>query len=285
VLLAYSDDMHLEPFREISWAFQLHYHICFRTHRRRPFFDEPARAAALAGALADICSLKAVHLLEKRQEPGSVQLVISLRPNQIISEVLKAVKTASSTAVCREFGIVAPLWARGYLARSLGSVRLQAVKQYIALQAEHHGYDKRMRPPIFRFRAAAPRELTTAHASFDLTHHLVVATKFRSAVFGAKTGEALVNYWMKVAAKRGFAIDRVTVLPDHVHLLVRITPKISVEQVTLCLINNAQYFMGKNFPGALVDAKIDQLWQPSAYAGSCGELPTALLKAFLRRAD
>jgi putative transposase len=215
----------------------------------------------------------------------SVQLVISLRPSQIISEVLKAIKTASSTAVCREFGIVAPLWARGYLARSLGRVRLQAVKQYVTQQAEHHGYDKRLRPPIFRFRATAPRELATAHASFDLAHHLVLATKFRRGVFGAKTGDGLVNYWTKVAAMRGFAIDQVTVLPDHVHLLVRITPKISVEQIALCLMNNGQYFMGKNFPGQLVDARVDQLWQPSAYAGSCGELPTALLKAFLRRAD
>jgi REP element-mobilizing transposase RayT len=97
-------------------------------------------------------------------------------------------------------------------------------------------------------------------------------------------GQALVNYWIKVAARRGFAVDQATVLPDHVHLLVRITPKISVEQVALSLMNNAQYFVAKQFPLTLVEAKIDQLWQPSAYAGTCGELTTALLKAFLRGA-
>jgi REP element-mobilizing transposase RayT len=98
------------------------------------------------------------------------------------------------------------------------------------------------------------------------------------------TGEALVSYWMTVAARRGFAVDQVTVLPDHVHLLVRITPKISVEQVALSLMNNGQYFVGKHFPRALVDARIDQLWQPSGYVGTCGEFTTALLKAFLRGA-
>jgi REP element-mobilizing transposase RayT len=67
-------------------------------------------------------------------------------------------------------------------------------------------------------------------------------------------------------------------------LLVRITPKISIEQVTISLMNNAQHFMAKHFPVRLVEAKIDQLWQPSAYVGTCGELTTALLKAFLRRA-
>jgi len=47
-------------------------------------------------------------------------------------------------------------------------------------------------------------------------------------------------------------------------------------------MNNGQYFMGKNSPGELVEAKVDQLWQSSAYVGTCGELTTALLKAFLR---
>jgi len=95
-------------------------------------------------------------------------------------------------------------------------------------------------------------------------------------------GEALVNYWIRVAARRGFAVDQATVLPDHVHLLVRITPKISLEQVALSLMNNGQYYVAKHSPLTLVEAKIDQLWQPSAYVGTCGELTTALLKAFLR---
>jgi REP element-mobilizing transposase RayT len=100
-----------------------------------------------------------------------------------------------------------------------------------------------------------------------------------------KSGQALVNYLVKVAARRGFAVDQATVLPDHLHLLVRITPKISIEQVALSLMNNGRYFVTKRFPLTLVEAKIDQLWQPSAYAGACGELTAALLKAFLSRAD
>jgi putative transposase len=207
---------------------------------------------------------------------------LSMRPSQLISDALKRLKGRSSSAICQEFGLAPPLWARGYLARSAGRVRVQAVNRYLANQAEHHGYSTRALPPIFRFRATEPRILATAHASFDLTHHLVLATRFRKGVFDSKTGEALVNYWIKVAARRGFAVDQATVLPDHVHLLVRITPKMSVEQAALSLMNNGQYFLAKHFPVALFEAKIDQLWQPSAYVGTCGELPTALLKAFLR---
>jgi putative transposase len=276
--------MQLEPFKEISWAFQLHYHICFRTHRRKTVFDDQSRIASLSQALTALCWINELHLLERDFQPEHVQLVLSLRPSQVISEALKRLKGRSSAAICQEFGLASPLWARGYLARSVGRVRVQAVKRYLVSQAEHHGYSKRVLPPVFRFRATEPEVLATAHASFDLTHHLVVATRFRRGIFDSKTGEALVNYWIKVAARGGFAVDQATVLPDHVHLLVRITPKMSVEQVALSLMNNGQYFVGKHFPRTLVEAKIDQLWQPSAYVGTCGELTTALLKAFLRGA-
>ena len=235
--------------------------------------------------MTELCKINDLHLIDKDCQPGHVQLLLSLRPSQRISDALKTLKGRSSAAICHEFGLAPPLWARGYLARSAGRVRVQAVKRYLDSQAEHHGYSTRALPPIFRFKAAEPLVLATAHASFDLTHHFVLATRFRRGVFDSKIGQALVDYWINVGVQRGFAVDQATTLPDHVHLVIRITPKISVEQVALSLMNNGQYFVATHFPLALVEAKIDQLWQPSAYVGTCGELPTALLKAFLRGAE
>ena len=157
--------------------------------------------------------------------------------------------------------------------------------QSVGLRAEHDGYDLRILPPVFRFRTPAPAVLSVAHASFDLKHHLVLATTFRRGIFDSKLGEAVVNYWSRVAQRREFALDQATVLPDHVHMLVRITPKTSIEQCALSLMNNGQHFVGKHFPERLIEAGINQLWQAFAYAGSCGELPTALLKSFLRGDD
>jgi REP element-mobilizing transposase RayT len=122
--------MQLDPFKEISWAFQLHYHICFRTHRRKPLFDDQSRIAALSQALTDLCKINDLHLLEKDYQPEHVQLVLSLRPSQLISDALKRLKGRSSAAICQGFGLTPPLWARGYLARSVGRVRVQEVKLY-----------------------------------------------------------------------------------------------------------------------------------------------------------
>ncbi len=272
--------MFLTPYTHLTWAYQLHYHLCFRTYRRRLFFTE--NKDALAESLNLLSGLYGYHSLEMKLQESDVQLLLSLRPDHVISEVLKRLKGESSKDLCQQLQIQPPLWARGYLARSAGRVRLSAVKDYLDRQAEHHGYGGRTLSPVFRFRAVLPTELSVAHASFDLKHHLVLATQFRRGVFDSRLGEALVSYWLKVAGIREFALDQVTVLPDHVHLLARITPKMSIEECVLTLMNNGQYFIGKNYPERLIETGVSQLWQPSAYAGTCGELPIALLKSFLR---
>ncbi len=271
--------MFLTPYTHIEWAYQLHHHLCSRTFRRKAFFSEDT--SSLKKTLIQLYDVHGYHGLELKVRSADVQLLLSLRPEHAISDVMKKLKGASSAALCRELGIVAPLWARGYLARTSGKVRLSAVRSYLDNQAKHHGYERRVSPPVFKFRHPKPINLSVAHAVFDLNYHLVLSTMFRQCIFDAKVGEALVNYWLKVAESREFALDRATILPDHVHLLVRTTPKMSIQECTLLLMNNGQHFIGKHWSPRLVQAGINQLWQPSAYAGSCGELPTALLKSFL----
>jgi REP element-mobilizing transposase RayT len=86
---------------------------------------------------------------------------------------------------------------------------------------------------------------------------------------------------LRVATKYGFAIDQISLVPDHIHLIVRIVPTMSIEQCALALMNNGQHFVAKSYPQRLVEAGINQLWQPSAYAGTCGEYTTGLLQKWL----
>jgi putative transposase len=273
--------MQLEPLKTISWAYQLHYYLCFRTRRCSSIFTAPEHVEALDAALREICERHEYHLLQSKVYPNHLRCLLSLRPAQAISKVIQTIKANSARIFGERFALTPPLWGRGFLARSVGRVRLGIVKEYISNQAEHHGYAKRVRPPISRYSDEEPVALTAAHASFDLNHHLVFATRYRRGVFDSTLGEDLIQYWRRVASARGFAVDRVTVVPDHTHLLVRITPKMSIEECVLSLLNNGQHFVGQNAPEALIQAKIEQLWQASAYAGTTGKVTTALVKAFL----
>jgi putative transposase len=271
----------LPTYTNINWAYQLHYYLSFRTHRRRPHFAEAARATKLSEIIAEICGRHDYHCLESKARAVNFRCLLSLRPAQDLSTVIGKIKGNAARECGLQLQLVAPVWARGYLARSVGRVNLSTVKQYIEHQAEHHGYAERHLPPIYRYRAAAPVELSAAHASFDLNHHLVFSTRRRAAVFDSTLGRALGEYWLRVAAKYGFAIDRLTIVPDHVHLLIRTVPKLDIATCALALMNNGEFFIARNYPHTLAAENIDQLWQPSAYAGTCGEVSTALVKAWL----
>lgn len=275
--------MFAEPLSEIKWAFQLHYYICFRTRSRRRLFATTDRVILLRESLESACFEHGYHLIESNGYPDHLRCIVSLQPHHSISTVIQRLKASLSRDLRPRLSLPSPLWERGYLARSLGRVRIDAVKRYLDSQAEHHGYSKRTHPPVFRYSANEPVVLKAEHGAFDLSHHLVFATRYRRGVFGSALGEALASYWVRVAAKRGFAIDRMTILPDHVHMLVRVTPKLSVHGCALSLLNNAQHWVAGHHPAELISAKLDQLWQPSGYSGTCGQTSTALMKWFLSR--
>jgi putative transposase len=271
--------MHLNPFTKLSWAYQLHYYLCIGAYRHRAILAEDG--PLMTGLINEICARHDYHLLKLKIYPDHMRLLVSLRPDQVISKVVQTLKANSSREYRLRSNLDASLWAKGYLARSVGRVKIQAVKRYLDEQSEHHGYATRVRPPVFRFRAPRAVELREPHASFNLNHHLVLSTRRRTGVFTSALGEELTNYWLRVAAKHGFAIDQMTTLPDHVHMLVRTMPKMSVEACALTLMNNAQHFIGSKYPGAMIEQGIDQLWRDSAYVGTCGQVTTALLKTFL----
>jgi len=271
--------MILTPYTSLKWAYQLHYYLCFRTHRRRTTFL--STESVLKDIVAEICGRHSYHLLECQPHPDQLRSLVSLRPEQPLAKTIQTIKTNSSREWNERFDLNPPLWARGYLARSVGQVRLSAVRKYLEQQSTHHGYDLRLLPPVYRYRVERPITLTTKHSSFELNHHLVLATSQRKGIFNSTLGKALSEYWLRVASKYDFAIDQISVVPDHVHSIVRIKPTLSIEECALLLMNNGQYFVGKHYPQVMIEAGINALWQPSAYAGTCGEYTTGLIQKWL----
>jgi REP element-mobilizing transposase RayT len=152
--------MLLEPLQTISWAYQLHYYLCFRTRRCRGVFTTPGHVEALDAALREICERHDYHLLQSKVYPDHLRCLLSLRPSQAISQVIQTIKANSARLFNAQFALTPPLWGRGFLARSVGRVRLGIVKQYISEQAEHHGYAQRVRPPVSRSSAEEAVTLT-----------------------------------------------------------------------------------------------------------------------------
>jgi len=121
--------MQLEPFVNLHWAFQLHYVLCFRTNRRRDSFAGNERMALLSDWLTEICGRHEYHLLETEPRADHVRCLVSLRPDHVVSKVIQTVKINLSRESCIAFALTPPVWERGYLARTVGRVRIGAVRK------------------------------------------------------------------------------------------------------------------------------------------------------------
>ncbi len=77
----------------------------------------------------------------------------------------------------------------------------------------------------------------------------------------------LFDYVMAIGRKHGFVVDRIGLLPDHLHLIIEAIPSVSVYECALAILNNTHQWMARHYWGVLKATGAWEVWQPSFYAG------------------
>jgi REP element-mobilizing transposase RayT len=179
------------------------------------------------------------------------------------------------------------LLSRGYFACTTGTSTAQAVDAYLEGQGKHHGYASRPRPPVFVARypltPAAEDRLTASHATTILRFHLVLSTWRRKGVFGRPAAEAIAARWRHTDEQFPAFIEKVSFVPDHVHLAVRTHPSVSPAALILALMNASQELMWDDYADSAIQAEARRLWQAGAYVGSYGNLESPKIAAYVRK--
>jgi putative transposase len=274
-------------FTSLQPAYQLHFYLCFKAHSSRALFKEDRVRERIVEVVDDVCARQDYHVLETQVSSDHVRLLVSLKPDKSVSDVVMMLKGNLS----RELGRQSPgdpamgktAWlARGYFARGSGKADIEVVRNYVATQVPHHGYRGEWTEALeyrnARFRSPAFQQ---NHCVTILNYHVVLVTQNRASVFDETIAPNLFNYIVAVGNRHGFAVERMSVLPDHLHLIVEAAPNQSIEKVVLALANNTAYWMGKHYWGVLKQTDAWEVWRPSYYAGTVGEFTTAQVKRFL----
>ena len=279
--------MKTAPFKSPNAAYQLHYYFCLRTKRNKPIFSTSVRGS-LEAHLNAICEQGQFHVLESHPAENQLRLLLSLRPEDSVADAAKTIKGNLSRLLCAEYSKLEAgrIWSRGYFAKSIGKVDEDTVAKYIASQAGHHGFLGGSASLVCAYQEpySAAALSYHNHVAFNLTHHIVLESYRHAQIFDDVTGQALIDYWLRVADKKAFQIAQITVLPNHCHLRVRLLPTISVLECILALMNNSWAMMNRDFWGVLKQAAAWDVWEPSFYAATTGDVTTAEIKAYLRSA-
>ena len=87
-----------------------------------------------------------------------------------------------------------------------------------------------------------------SHVLWCCQYHIVWVSKFRYRVLRGPVGEEVHNCIHVFAGRLGCVIVEVNVQPDHVHLLVRIPPKVSVSEFMGSVKGQTAIRVFKKFP-------------------------------------
>ncbi len=269
---------------KFAWCHRVYYR--WRTHQGQA---QPALAQLDQVTFDAMLQPYGIRILEATADETAVKMLASLLPDETVAGGAGKAKGRTSKWLRENAGLQTSrkLLSRGYFACTTGKSSAEAVDRYLSSQGTHHGYALRARPPVFveryPFTPADQLRLTARHAVTVLQLHVVLSTWRRKGVFGQVEGDAVTARWRQMQDEWQAFVEKVSFVPDHVHLAVRIHPKVSPAGLVLSMMNTAQELLWEEFAEPVIRAGIDRLWQSSAYIGSYGDSESAAIAAYVRR--
>lgn len=271
---------------ELHLAGSCKIYLRWHTHRLCPL---PALAAFTLAEAQELAAPVGIRMLELSADERNSLVLVSLMPTDSVSVCASKMKGRLSQWLRGRMKLAEAknLLGRGYFACTAGHNTRDDVLGYLDKQPAHHGYDRRVTPPVFveerEMTPEAEGRLNPAHAVAVLQFHVVLATEGRRGVFGSESGPVIAEDWRRLQEKEKFFLLKASFVPDHVHLAMRVHPMVAPAELVARLMNAAQERMARDFAEHLIAAGVGRLWQNSAYVGSYGDITSARMQGYLRR--
>ncbi|KIR03718.1 Mobile element protein [Lachnospiraceae bacterium TWA4] len=120
------------------------------------------------------------------------------------------------------------------------------------------------------------------HSSYLLQYHLVLVTNYRKPVITGSLELALQNYLKAYFEERGFVIQALETMPDHIHILFDAPPQINLSQFINALKSASSRRMRSDFK-----MQVDKyywkpyFWSLSYFLGTVSERTTDIVKQYI----
>jgi REP element-mobilizing transposase RayT len=168
------------------------------------------------------------------------------------------------------------VWSDGYFCRSVGRARRSVIEGYVAGQWEHHGYTAEvLRAMRYRFEDSSPE------GPVEICYHVALQTQRRARLFAPDITDGLVAHLRGILRAQERALRAATFLPDHAHFSVRAPAKVAPANLARGVLAEGWRWMTEHHPGALKLDEACDVWSPSAYVGTMGEVTTAHVSNYL----
>ena len=119
----------------------------------------------------------------------------------------------------------------------------------------------------------------TAGAVHSLGYHVVWCPKYRRPVLTGRVADRLRELLYAKADERGWSIEALEVMPDHVHVFVRCGPDTSPARVAHQFKGYTSRVLRSEFPH--LRSRLPTLWSRSYFAATVGRASEATIRRYI----
>ncbi|BBD55704.1 IS200/IS605 family transposase [Planktothrix agardhii] len=121
------------------------------------------------------------------------------------------------------------------------------------------------------------------HSVSDLKIHLICVTKYRRKILTLESLKLIEKSFQEVAQKMDFQILEFNGESDHIHVLIKYIPKLSISVIVNALkgVSSRRYGQA-GFPKPYGK---QSLWSPSYFVSSVGGAPLEVLKSYIKNQE
>lgn len=125
----------------------------------------------------------------------------------------------------------------------------------------------------------AKRYSNSSHSVFNVGYHIVFCPKYRRKVLVNGVDERLKQLFQEKADEIGVVIERMEVMPDHVHLFIKSKPTYAIHFVVNQMKGYSSLMLRKEFPW--LRSRIPTLWTRSYFVETIGHISEEAVKHYI----
>ena len=118
------------------------------------------------------------------------------------------------------------------------------------------------------------------HSVSALQYHFVFSPKYRKSMLIGGVDERFKAILFELANEKGWQIQSLEVMPDHVHILIAAEPKWSASEIMKFVKGRTSFMLRKEFP-QLKEIVKKSLWTSSFFVCSVGSTDEEVVTRYI----
>jgi putative transposase len=116
-------------------------------------------------------------------------------------------------------------------------------------------------------------------ATYNLGYHIIFCPKYRRKILVGDIETRLKEIIYQVATENDWQIATLEVMPDHVHIFVKVTPMDSPANIVARMKGRTSFELRKEFEW--LKSRLPSLWTRSYYVESIGSISAAAITRYI----